>query len=297
MKNSINWSGPIAIGGGGGSGTRLVAEILIQLGFYMGSVLNFANDNLWFTLLFKRPKWFIKNAKRESQIFKGLSIFEKVMNGSFRPRGDEFVFILRAAIEMSLFGHNYLRAGRGLWPLRQIVAMIRSQNPDPSRYIGWGWKEPNTHMYIPYLSRHFNNLRYIHIIRHGLDMAYSRNQTQLHSWGDFFGVRVPDSPALLPHALLRYWVESNKRAIALGKELLNKRFLLLNFDELCLNPGQKISMLIDFLGLDTKCVNMDKLMRLPQFPQSAGRYKKYDLSVFDRDEIEAVREFGFTVDI
>jgi hypothetical protein len=45
---------PVIIGGVGGSGTRLIAQMLKELGFYLGSDLNSANDNLWFTLLFKR---------------------------------------------------------------------------------------------------------------------------------------------------------------------------------------------------------------------------------------------------
>ena len=48
--------GPCAIGGLGGSGTRVVAQILRDVGIFMGTDLNGANDNLWFTLLFKRPK-------------------------------------------------------------------------------------------------------------------------------------------------------------------------------------------------------------------------------------------------
>ncbi len=45
---------PVAIGGVGGSGTRVVAQLLMKLGFYIGSDLNKANDNLWFVLLFNR---------------------------------------------------------------------------------------------------------------------------------------------------------------------------------------------------------------------------------------------------
>ena len=45
---------PVAIGGVGGSGTRLIAEIVNRLGYYIGGDLNSAADNLWFTLLFKR---------------------------------------------------------------------------------------------------------------------------------------------------------------------------------------------------------------------------------------------------
>lgn len=45
---------PVVIGGVGGSGTRLIAECVKKLGFFIGNDLNDAFDNLWFTLLFKR---------------------------------------------------------------------------------------------------------------------------------------------------------------------------------------------------------------------------------------------------
>ena len=47
---------PVVIGGVGGSGTRLIAQCLNELGFFLGPDLNEANDNLWFTLLFKRTR-------------------------------------------------------------------------------------------------------------------------------------------------------------------------------------------------------------------------------------------------
>ncbi len=53
----------VAIGGMGGSGTRLIARILVECGIYMGSDLNEALDNLVFTRLFKDPVWF-RNADK-----------------------------------------------------------------------------------------------------------------------------------------------------------------------------------------------------------------------------------------
>jgi hypothetical protein len=34
--------------------------MVLDLGFYRGTDLNRAHDNLWFTLLFKRPEWYAK---------------------------------------------------------------------------------------------------------------------------------------------------------------------------------------------------------------------------------------------
>ncbi len=45
-------NGPVIIGGIGGSGTRVVAEILTLFGYFMGHDLNSAGDILTYTLLF-----------------------------------------------------------------------------------------------------------------------------------------------------------------------------------------------------------------------------------------------------
>ena len=47
--------GPVAIGGVGGSGTRVIAAIVESLGFDPGANLNRPRDDLTFTVLFKRP--------------------------------------------------------------------------------------------------------------------------------------------------------------------------------------------------------------------------------------------------
>lgn len=286
---------PIAVGGVGGSGTRVVAEILKRIGIYIGSDLNTSNDNLWFTLLFKRPGWFIKESQNNGYgIFKGLSIFEKAMTGQLKPEIREFIFIARAAFELSIKGHDHLHSGRGMWPIKRAINILNSRSINLSRYIGWGWKEPNTHIYIEYLYTYFNNLRYIHVIRNGLDMAYSNNQAQLFNWGKLFGVDI-DSSIPLPKASLQYWIKANRRAIDFGRRLLGRRFLLINFDRLCLDPGYEIVCLLDFLEVNKGSVDLESLAALPRTPKTSGRYKDHDLSLFSDEEIAAVRDLGFEI--
>ncbi len=289
---------PVVVGGVGGSGTRVIAQILMDLGFYMGDDLNNANDNLWFTLLFKRPKWFLRNLNgKGSEIFKALSIFEKAMLGCQKLTYSDMKFVTNAAMETAFRGNNYLGAGRGIWPLMRVKNMLRKKHADFTKDIGWGWKEPNVHIYIEHINKHFKNMKYIHTMRLGIDMAYSNNQQQFYNWGPYYGIEVPDSSKLLPKASLNYWIKANQKVIALGEELLGDRFLIINFDEMCFNPQKDIERLISFLDIDRKGIDMDRLSKLIKIPKSIGRYNRHDLTIFTDQEINQVRNLGFEVEI
>lgn len=300
MKNSLDLLenrliGPVVIGGVGGSGTRIVAELLNKMGFYLGNDLNSANDNLLFTLLFKRPKWFISVSKKPSVIYKRLSIFKKFMLNHFNLfNKDEINLIISVIISSLFYSHNYLGTGRGLWSYKRFLKIIKTK-ADLSNYVGWGWKEPNSHIYIKYLNDYFKNFKYIHVIRNGLDMAYSNNQQQLYNWGYLFCVEIPKSAKLLPRASLEYWIKSNKKVISFCRHFSKNNFLLINYDNLCSVPSKEIERLINFLGLEIKNINIIKLCSLIKKPISIGRYKKYDLSIFRKEQIDAVRELGFKV--
>jgi hypothetical protein len=303
----------VVIGGVGGSGTRLIATFLRELNYYIGDDLNFANDNLWFTLLFLRPKWFM--AASDKDICKGLHLFEKVMTGRPNLALGEARFLCQAAVEMGFSDYLHLATHEGSsptkrvaskWPLRRItilywsamrvISMARCQGCRPSVHVGWGWKEPNSHIYLRHLAESFSDLKYIHVLRHGLDMAYSSNQAQADNWGSLFGVSMPDTPDLLPGASLAYWLEANEAAVTLGKELLGDRFLAINFDGLCLAPSEQIERLVRFLEISERAIDTDRLCSLCSTPRSVGRYRQHDLSGFDDGAIERVRELGFRVD-
>ena len=175
--------------------------------------------------------------------------------------------------------------------------MISPKNLDYSKYIGWGWKEPNSHIYLEHISEYFEGLKFIHVIRHGLDMAYSKNQQQLFNWGHFLGVDIPSIADLLPKAALEYWIVANKRAIAIGELLGTNKFLLLNFDKLCSSPRTEVIKITNFLQLDIKELDETRLYSFLKTPASTGRYKENDLSIFTREDIENVRQLGFEIEI
>jgi hypothetical protein len=294
-----NLAGPIVLGGIGGSGTRLVAKIFMQAGFFLGSDLNLENDNLWFTLLFRRPHWYRKIAARnEGRIFTGLRAFTKAMLSAGPLTLSEFTFVIQAAAAMSMKIRAANKTTRGLWPFERARNIMRAaRTPLGKNYHGWGWKEPNSHIYLPHLSQQFPPLKYIHVIRHGLDLAFSINQVQLYNWSFLFGLEPPRSKSQAPAASLKYWVRANQRAVDLGRNLGPDHFLCVNFDQLCLSPAREIGRLCEFAGTNVSADEFGRLCELPQRQTSSERYLQHDCGAFDPADIEAVRRFGFEVKI
>jgi len=289
---------PIIVGGVGGSGTRVVSELLQQLGFYMGADRNTSQDNLWFTLLFRRTDWYKQTVEHHPErIQTALDALTALMTGTDRLDAKTRMVYVRACAD-HIFGRNqrttnYLTLVA--WTIRRFFQLIRWRPFEPRQYRGWGWKEPNSHIYLPFLADYFPKMRYIHVIRHGLDMAYSSNRQQLQLWHPQYDVSVPDDPSQIPSAALTYWIRANERALEHGETLLGNRFLVLNYDALCTNPVKSMDNLLTFLGVNVAEDEAEKLQRLVNKPSSIGRYRTRDLSIFTEAQLVAVERFGFSV--
>lgn len=243
---------PTFVGGVGGSGTRVVTDILIKMGIFMGDNLNPSNDYMELANLL--PK------------------LRKLMH----------VHGTKPTPEIKDFVHSRIQEMR-----QSITSAMQPQ----FQYKGWGWKVPPNFFILEYLNAHFPDLKYIHVIRHGLDMAFSSNRNQLFNWGFYFDINTKEQS--LPIASLRYWIKANKFAIHIGKKLLPKRFFLLYFDNLCIEPKVKVKELSNFLKI--KDFDLDALIGLVNVPNSLGRYKREDISIFNDDDIKEVTKLGFAI--
>ncbi|MGH8936849.1 MAG: sulfotransferase family protein [Acidimicrobiia bacterium] len=235
---------PVVIGGVGGSGTRVVAKLLREAGVYLGADLNPALDNLWFTILFKRPWWYRRAVRSGgADILRMLAVFQKLMSGlplTVSERGR----VTGAALQVAVVGHSRRGGGRGAWALRRLSSMLRAGRAPQA--AGWGFKEPNTHVYLDQLARHFPTMRYVHVIRNGLEIATSGNQGQFLTWRSTFGLSLPKDHRDLPGAALEFWAKANRRALALGSERLGDRFLLVRYEGLSREPEKEVRRLLEF---------------------------------------------------
>jgi hypothetical protein len=212
-----------------------------------------------------------------------------------RPALADVGFVLRRALVLGIEGHSPRRSGRGLWPLQRAYRLLVPRSPGTT-LRGWGFKEPNSEIYLDALFEYFPNAKYIHVIRHGLDMAFSKNQQQLWNWGALYGVESPADPGELPQASLRYWVRANTHALDVGARVGARRFLAVRFDELCASPAAQAERMLRFLELEAEPQLVGKLAVIPRTPRTSGRHRGRDLSRFDRSDLQALAELGFAVE-
>lgn len=269
---------PVAIGGVGGSGTRLVAEWLKSLGVFIGSDLNVSNDTLWFTLLFKHAG--ILHCGDDTFLSLTRALVSGLKGGDPLPP-DTLALLARLA------ARDRPRNETRSWlqdRLRSLVAAAAR----PAHGWRWGWKEPNTHMVIERLWRVVPDLRYVHVVRHGLDMALSANQAQVLLWGP---VVLGQDAAPSPARSLAYWCRVQQRMQGLlgGNP---QRMFWLDYDALCRNPKAVIPGLLAFLGIET-----DKADALARDVRASGapRHAAHALSIFSAQDVEYVRSLGYPI--
>jgi hypothetical protein len=289
--------GPLVVGGVGGSGTRVVALILQHMGFYIGAYLNRADDNIWFDTMFNRPNW-LRSADA-GDVRQSIDLFDKAMHDVNLSLNPSAVWrIVTAALDKRhltiVSSGEKSRARR--WAggtYHRVVSQLRLTRPvDRAKFRAWGWKHPLTHLYMDVLADFYPQMKFIMVIRHGLDMAFSDNSGQMRNWSWKYGTdAIPQTPA----GTLAYWVTANRRAIETGQKRLGDRFMAVQFDALCQDPKTEVARMLDFIGLDIPKAVRDELVAIPRVPSSFGRHKQHDLGQFDPADVEAVRQLGFTV--
>lgn len=297
---------PLVIGAVGGSGTRLVTQILQTAGYYMGEMSGSdqtggALDSLWFNFLLRRPAWFAKHHEQHPEkIMQGLSILEKIMSGKPVRAKKDLLFMTAALKDYSHFrkkNDKLIHLFSAIHGVRILKNSAFGYKDDRSQALGWGWKDPASHAFLPYLADYFPNLRYVHVIRHGLDMAYSRNQYQSTFWAEAFNLSPAKTPDEVPKVSLSYWIQTNQKAVNFANEKLKDRFFLLKYEDICLQPQQTIQQLLEFASVPPESVDIDKFSAMIKASPNIGRYKSQDLSIFSDEEIQAVKDLGYEVEV
>lgn len=259
----------------------MIARIVARLGWDLGADLNEASDNLWFTLLFKRIDLWPAAAGAEFR--RATDTFRTVMSGGRLEPGTD-VWLRGLVTDRPQHDRGWLQQR-----VESILAANGSRPPTPR----WGWKEPNTHLFVDRLAAAYPTLKYVHVVRNGLDMAHSSNQQQLTLWGPVL-LDAPAEPG--PRASLRFWCAVQRRIDRIGEDMPGRVFVL-NYDALCRAPERQMPALIEFLDLPAGLAAEPSLQSLVRMPDSIGRFKRHGLGMFDPSDVEYVRAQGFDVEV
>jgi hypothetical protein len=153
---------------------------------------------------------------------------------------------------------------------------------------GWGWKVPANYFILPQIKHYFKSFKYIHVIRHGLDMIFSENQNQLIKFGSFYNVNYSKLPD--PIASFNYWFQANNKALNIAHEL-NVDILIINFDKMCADPETTVNEFTKFMGIPENYNDILISKIIP--PETINRYKSHNLDFITDNDIYKLRQLGF----
>jgi Sulfotransferase family len=256
IEEQLQANPPLIIGGTGGSGTRLVVNLCQAAGWFMGNDL---------TRSFDAPEgtWWVRRWIQQA-------MGEKLaaMSPSQRIRMDR-------EWNLALTRHR-----RGL--------------TEPN--APWGIKNPGLFLILPYLDRRFPLMKFIHVLRDGRDMAFSKNQNQLRKHGtQWLGDGYGDAEEWIRS--IAFWARTNLAQADYGEQKMSGRYMRLRFEDLCREPVDATAKLFAFLGTDPAGVAAATACIRP--PGSIGRWRGQDPAIVEavsKEGAQALRRFGYADD-
>ncbi len=256
---------PVVIFGTGGSGTRVLASLAREAGYFMGTNLNRPGDSAdlgqftgeWANRYLRRSNW--------------------VEETWHEPSRERFGYprTMAASFEGAIEGHR--------------AALEEDDAP-------WGWKAPRTILILPFVHETYRFAKVVHLVRDGRDIAYSKNQNQLRRHGHRV---LPPSDKRVPRAQasITFWSRVNLAAARYGERFLAGSYLLLRYEDVCADPGEAAIRLVDFLGAPASADSIrHAAVDLVRPSESLGRWREREpgkTKALERLGGEALREFGY----
>ena len=97
------------------------------------------------------------------------------------------------------------------------LAMMRHRRGIPSTTHPWVMKNPRLMLALPYLHKCLPSVKFIHVVRDGRDVAFSKNQNQLRDYGALWlGADLAD--AELPVRSIAYWAKNESSCLGIRQD-------------------------------------------------------------------------------
>ncbi len=233
----MNRKDPIVVLGMHRSGTTLLAEILAELGVFMGHKLEAHFESLFFK---KLNVLILERAHANWDVPLGLNY---VMTEPETKKNIEIV--IREKINSSRFVFEYTG-------IRRHNLFLKDDN-----YL-WGWKEPRTTITFPLYDKIFPDARYIFLFRNGVDVAKSLVAREMTRKGnlknDIYSVRCTSY-----EGAFNLWEEYNSFFFKHYDESIP--MLSISYERLLSDPHTEINNIFKFIGLTTGKENIENICR------------------------------------
>jgi Sulfotransferase family len=157
----------------------------------------------------------------------------------------------------------------------------------------WGAKNPRSMLMLAYWHERYPRMRFVHVVRNGLDMAYSTNQIQPKRFGEL--ILDGEPPGSKSKRAMVYWSQTNSRAADYGESRLGERYIRIRHEDLCLSPEATVARLFEFLGVEDRA-RLEAAVAEVSRPPDIGRWRQHPIGELAKlVELggEALRRFGY----
>ncbi|HUQ51718.1 MAG TPA: sulfotransferase, partial [Gammaproteobacteria bacterium] len=194
MNPTLWQASPIVVVGMHRSGTRLLVELLARLGVFMGADRQGDAESVAFMLL------------NEQLLHQCGAFWSEPMSAHFMLAEPNAAAQLAEGARAALAASFEQYAGASGW-----------HGDAGTQLPAFGWKDPRNTFTLPVWKQVFPNLRTIHIVRHGVDVAASLARRHAEALRAATGEAVPSALAVIrDHA---FGILSSRRGWTLAEAL------------------------------------------------------------------------------
>jgi len=256
----------VAIGGTGGSGTRAVCLLFILLGYWMGDELNNSRDFVAFAFppqaeeAMKRIYTHKRSLVYSWDDIASTDADKLIVENAMTPAIREFKLACRNLM---------IKNGRALC----------------------GFKMPQSMLHFAFFHASFPNMKFVHVVRDGRDMAISNNRRQVSRWSDaVLGRHYPlgtDETTDKRKMNIEFWSRTNVDFALNAHQLLHKSMLfVLTIESLVFNTVHTIEQLAAFVQIQLDDDTREKVtsrlnLGIGWFPNST-RYDLREDMIYDK---------------
>jgi hypothetical protein len=285
MPIRSNMESPFVVIGMHRSGTSLVSRILDKSGILMGRDLQTDHESKFFIEL---NKWIYQNAGADWARPKALE--ELIDYEPARKQVEEYLRIRIASSSSKKFSGRNLK--NGLFDMD----------------YKWGWKDPRNGPSLPIWKDIWPEMKVIHVIRHGVDVAASLHSRSIRNWNDdenrfkkwikLYKWKKSNSPirkgqraATLSHAL-EFWAEQmdvEKKVIDTCEDILQIRY-----EDLLTEPEAVVKKIWNYIGKEVDEKLLREIGEMVDHSRAYAYKQNQELVEFAGKNKTVLRRFGYS---